>query len=112
RLHYLDWGEAGNPPFVLLHGFSAMARYFDGFAAHARRHFHVYALDQRGHGESDWADSYEPDDMSNDLAEFVDQLGLDRFVLLGHSMGGGVSFRYPADHLERVVRLLILDTPL
>ena len=112
RLHYVDWGEEGNPPMVLLHGFSAQARYWDGFAAHMRDAYHVYALDQRGHGDSDWAAEYGPETMPADLAAFVDALGLDRFTIVGHSMGGGVAFRYAADHPDRVERLIIEDSGL
>ncbi len=89
RLRYVDWGEAGRPPLVLLHGFSAHARYWDGFAAKMRGDFHVYALDQRGHGDSDWAEDYGPAMMPAYLSAFVDQLGLEHFTLVGHSMGGG-----------------------
>lgn len=112
RLNYVDWGEAGRPPIVLLHGFSAQARYWDGFAVHMRDAYHVYALDQRGHGDSDWAGEYPPEAMPADLAAFVDQLGLERFTLVGHSMGGGVAFRYAADHPDRVERLIIEDSAL
>jgi pimeloyl-ACP methyl ester carboxylesterase len=74
--------------------------------------YHVYALDQRGHGDSDWASEYPPEAMPNDLSAFVDQLGLDRFTIVGHSMGGGVAFRYTAEHTERVERLIIEDSAL
>jgi pimeloyl-ACP methyl ester carboxylesterase len=97
---------------VLLHGFSAQARYWDGFAVHLRDAYHVYALDQRGHGDSEWASEYAPDAMPNDLAAFADQLGLERFTIVGHSMGGGVAFRYTAEHPERVERLIIEDSAL
>src|SRR3712207_1259861 len=112
RLSYVDWGEAGHPPMVLLHGFSAQARYWDGFAVHMRDAYHVYALDQRGHGDSDWAGEYPPEAMPSDLAAFVDQRGLERFTIVGHSMGGGVAFRYTADHPDRVERLIIEDSAL
>lgn len=112
RLSYVDWGPADKPPMILLHGFSAQARYWDGFAVHMRDAYHVYALDQRGHGDSDWATEYGPDTMPSDLAAFVDQLGLDRVTLVGHSMGGGVAFRYAADHPERIERLIIEDSSL
>ncbi len=112
RLHYLDWGTEGRPPLVLLHGFSAHARYWDSFAAHMRDGYHVYALDQRGHGDSAWANEYPPESMTSDLAAFVDQLGLKQFMLLGHSMGGGVAFRYAAEHPERVEKLIIVDSAL
>lgn len=112
RLRYVDWGEVGNPPMVLLHGFSAQARYWDGFAVHMRDAYHVYALDQRGHGDSDWATDYGAETMRSDLVVFLDQLNLDRVTLVGHSMGGGVAFRYAADHPDRIERLIIEDSGL
>jgi pimeloyl-ACP methyl ester carboxylesterase len=112
RLHYVDWGEEGRAPLVLLHGFSAQARYWDGFAVHMRDAYHVYALDQRGHGDSEWAEEYPPTSMPDDLAAFADQLGLQRFTIVGHSMGGGVAYCYAAAHPERVERLIIEDSAL
>lgn len=112
RLHYLDWGEAGRTPLVLLHGFSAMAHFWDGFAAKMCADYHVYALDQRGHGDSGWADDYSQEAMVEDLTRFVDQVSPERFLLAGHSMGGGVAFRYAAAHPERLERLIIVDSGL
>ena len=75
-----------------------------------RPHYHVLALDQRGHGESQWADTgYERDRFVEDLAAFVDELGLQRFVLAGLSMGGWHSLLYTPDHQERVERIIIVD---
>src|SRR6478609_2775039 len=51
KLHVVNWGTEGKPPFVLLHGFSSQARYWDGFAVRMREDYHVYAVDQRGHGQ-------------------------------------------------------------
>src|SRR3954451_20770749 len=93
-LHYLDWGPEGLPALVLLHGFSSQAHYWDGFAVKMRDAFHVYALDQRGHGDSEWPASYPPDAMPNDLLAFLDAIGAERATLLGHSMGGGVSMQF------------------
>ncbi len=112
RLRYVDWGEDGKPPMILLHGFPAQARYWDGFAVRMRDDYHVYALDQRGHGDSEWAAEYGLETMPADLAAFVDGLGLGRFTIVGHSMGGGVAFRYAAEHPDRVERLIIEDSGL
>ncbi len=108
-IHFLDWGTDGKPPFVLLHGFSSQAHYWDALSVRVREERHVYAIDQRGHGESDWATDYGPESMPNDLLAVVDHLGLDTFALLGHSMGGGVAMRFAAQHPERVERLIIVD---
>ncbi len=109
NLHYVDWGSEGKPPLVILHGFSQQSRYWDGFAVRMRDDFHVYCLDQRGHGESDWADDYGPDAMPNDLLGFADEIGLEKFTLIGHSMGGAVSMRFTAFHPERLDALVVVD---
>lgn len=112
NLHYVDWGNEAKPPLVVLHGFSQQARYWDGFAARMRDDFHVYCLDQRGHGDSDWAEDYGPDAMPNDLLAFADSLGLETFTLVGHSMGGMVSMRFAAFHPERLKALVVVDAGL
>ena len=55
NFHYLDWGTAGKPPFVLLHGGAQTAHSWDDFAPVVRNDYHIYAFGQRGHGDSDWA---------------------------------------------------------
>lgn len=71
----------------------------------------VVALDQRGHGQSDWSAEYSFELLRDDLAAFVDALGLKRFSLIGHSMGGTVSYLYAEAHCSRLERLVIEDTP-
>ena len=110
RLRYLDWGTAGKMPLVCLHGHTGQAHIWDEFAQAMSPHYHVLALDQRGHGESQWADTgYERDRFVEDLAAFVDELGLQRFALAGLSMGGWHSLLYTPDHQERVERIIIVD---
>ena len=58
RLRVLDWGGSGRPPLLLLHGFTGHAHAWDTLSLALQPHFHVYALDQRGHGDSDPADVY------------------------------------------------------
>ncbi len=110
RLRYLDWGAAGKTPLVCLHGHTGQARIWDEFAEAASPYYHVLAIDQRGHGESQRADTgYARDRFVEDLAAFVDALGLSKFVLAGLSMGGWHSLLYTADHPERVERIIIVD---
>ena len=110
RIRYLDWGTEGLPPMVCLHGHTGQARIWDEFAEAMRGSYHVYALDQRGHGESGYAsDGYARDRFVEDLAAFVDALGLDRFTLAGLSMGGWHSMLYTADHPDRVERIVMVD---
>jgi len=107
-LRYLDWGGDG-PPLVMLHGLSGHARTWDHTAAAVRDRYRVLALDQRGHGDSEWASRYGFALMADDLLGFLDALDLGEVTLVGLSMGGIVSFLFAAGHPERVSRLLVLD---
>ena len=110
RLRYLDWGTAGKMPLVCLHGHTGQAHIWDEFAEAMAPHYHVYSVDQRGHGGSEWTDTgYARDRFVEDLAAFVDSLGLSRFALAGSSMGGWHSLLYTADHPDRVERIIIVD---
>ena len=110
-LHYLDWGPATAPPVVLLHGITGHARVWDHLAERLVPGRRVLALDQRGHGDSDAApdDDYRVATMADDLAAFAGSLGLERFALLGHSMGGRIAIQYAAAHAGRLERLVIVD---
>ena len=111
RLHYLDWGNADRPPMLLLHGGTQTAHSWDFFALAMRPHFHVLALDQRGHGDSDWAPDgdYSLEAHQRDIHGFVQAAGLERFVLIGLSLGGRNSLVYTATHPEGVRALVIVD---
>lgn len=110
-LHYLDWGPADAPPVVLLHGVTGHARVWDHLAERLVPGRRVLALDQRGHGDSDPApdDDYRVGTMADDLAAFAGSLRLERFTLVGHSMGGRIAITYAADHAARLDRLVIVD---
>jgi pimeloyl-ACP methyl ester carboxylesterase len=108
NFHYTDWGGDG-PPLVMLHGLSGHARTWDHTAAALSDRYRVLALDQRGHGDSDWAPQYGISAMARDLLAFLDALQLREVTLMGLSMGGLVSFVFTAAHPERVRRLIILD---
>lgn len=112
RLHYLDYGSAGRPPMLCVHGGAAHAHWFDYTAPGLGTDYHVRALDLRGHGDSAWADppDYSYARYASDLAEVVEKLDLRDFVLIGHSMGGLVSLVYAANHPGRVGRLVVVDS--
>ena len=110
RLRYFDWGAEGRMPLVCLHGHTGQARIWDEFAEAMCSDYHVLTVDQRGHGESEWAATrYARDRFVEDLAALVDELELDRFVLAGLSMGGWNSILYTPDHQDRVERIIIVD---
>jgi pimeloyl-ACP methyl ester carboxylesterase len=111
RLHYLDWGTAGRRPIVFLHGAALNAHTWDVVCLMLRRQYHCYALDQRGHGESAWAEDadYSGDAHRGDIEAFIDHLRLDQFVLVGHSMGGFNAFNYAFHHSRRLAALVLVD---
>jgi esterase len=106
--HYVDWGGSG-APLVMLHGLSGHARTWDHTAAALSDRYHVLALDQRGHGDSDWAPQYGLRPMAEDLLGWLDALDLSEVTLMGLSMGGLVSFVFAAAHPDRVARMVIMD---
>lgn len=112
RLHYLDYGRAGQTPMLCVHGGAAHAHWFDFVAPGFSAAHHVRALDLRGHGDSEWAvpPDYTYERYAADLAEAVERLGLRDFVLIGHSMGGLVSLLYAATYPGRVARLVVVDS--
>jgi len=112
RLSFLEWGTAGRPVLCFLHGGSAHAHWFDLVAPAFADRFHVIALDQRGHGESQWAEppAYATENFAADLLGVIDALGWRRIALIGHSMGGHNAMSFSAWHPDRVSALVIVDS--
>jgi pimeloyl-ACP methyl ester carboxylesterase len=112
RLHFLESGRAGAPALCFLHGGAAHAHWFDKVTPALGDRFHAIALDQRGHGESQWAEppAYGTEDFTADLLELMDRLGWRRMALIGHSMGGHNAMTFSAWHPERVSALVIVDS--
>jgi esterase len=111
RLHYLDWGTAGRLPIVFLHGGGLTAHTWDLVCLALRAEHHCLALDQRGHGDSEWSPEldYAPGAHLRDLEGFIDQLRLERFVLVGQSMGALNAFVYATRHAARLMGLVLID---
>jgi pimeloyl-ACP methyl ester carboxylesterase len=113
RLHMLEWTGDGarEGGLVFLHGGSAHAHWFDAVIGPFAGGHHVVALDQRGHGQSDWPSppAYATEDFVGDLLGVVDALGWRRAVVVGHSMGGHNAMAFAARYPERVRALVIVD---
>ena len=112
RLHFLETGSAGAPGLCFLHGGAAHAHWFDAVTPRFVDRFHVVSLDQRGHGESQWAvpPAYGTEDFASDLLGLMDRLGWARATVVGHSMGGHNAMAFAAWHPERVAALVIVDS--
>jgi pimeloyl-ACP methyl ester carboxylesterase len=112
RLHFLESGRAGAPGICFLHGGAAHAHWFDALTLAFVDRFQVVALDQRGHGESQWVapPAYGTEDFVADLLGLMDTLGWARMTVVGHSMGGHNAMTFAAWHPERVAALVIVDS--
>ena len=110
NLHYLDWGGEAKQPLVLIHGLSGTAHEWDFLAQNICEEVRVYALDQRGHGLSEWAtDGYSLERLVAEIKGFVDALGLGKFALLGHSLGGRNTIGYGGQYPETLSHAIICD---
>jgi pimeloyl-ACP methyl ester carboxylesterase len=111
RLHYVDWGNAGAPPLVLLHGGRDHCRNWDWVAAELRRDWHVIAPDLRGHGDSQWSRSghYSMAGYVYDLAQLVHQQELAPVTIVAHSLGGNIALRYAGIYPEKVEKLVAIE---
>ena len=98
RLHLLEWGDPANPPLLLLHGGNQSAHSWDLVSLHLADRYHIYALDQRGHGDSEWARDaeYGPEQMARDALSLIAEERIAAPIVVGHSMGGMVTMRLTA----------------
>ncbi|HWP67573.1 MAG TPA: alpha/beta hydrolase [Candidatus Limnocylindria bacterium] len=94
RVHFRDWGREGAPPLVIVHGLRDHSHSFDDLARALSDRFRVYALDLRGHGDSETTPYYAFGHFVLDLHNLVRALRLERPVLVGHSMGGEIVGTY------------------
>jgi pimeloyl-ACP methyl ester carboxylesterase len=110
----LAWSERGSgPTLVLCHGFTGSSHDFsehiDALAADRR----VVTVDHRGHGQSTKTktlEGYSVEQLSSDLAAFIEAVGEGPVDLLGHSMGGRMSLHVVLDRPDLVGSLILMDT--
>lgn len=111
RLHYLDWGRHGRPTLIFLHGGCLTAHTWDLVCLALRADFHCLAVDQRGHGDSEWSPvlDYGPDAHVRDIRGLVWQLSLKRPVLIGQSLGGLNAMTYATQAADQVAGIVMVD---
>jgi pimeloyl-ACP methyl ester carboxylesterase len=111
RLHYVDWGNGGKPPLILLHGGQDHCRNWDWVAQRLRHDWHIIAPDLRGHGDSQWSatGSYTMAGYVYDLAQLVDQQRLAPVTIVAHSLGGNIALRYAGVYPEKVKALVSIE---
>ncbi|MEQ8145826.1 alpha/beta hydrolase [Streptomyces sp. OP7] len=108
RLSYLDFGGPGRP-LLALHGHFNEGRTFSRLARALSPDWRVVALDQRGHGFSDRGPDFSREGYVRDAAALIAHFGLERPVVLGHSMGGVNAYQLAARHPDLVGALVVED---
>ncbi|MEN8198368.1 MAG: alpha/beta hydrolase [Pseudomonadota bacterium] len=111
RLHYVDWGNAGAPPLLMVHGGRDHCRNWDWAAQALRDEYHVIAPDLRGHGDSQWmvGGTYTIADYVYDIAQLLHQTRLTPVTIISHSLGGMISLRYAGVYPESVDKLVAIE---
>jgi pimeloyl-ACP methyl ester carboxylesterase len=109
RLAYDDCG-AGEPVLLFVHGWTCDRSFFAPQAEHFARRHRVVSVDLRGHGESDKPHEQYPIAVyADDIAYFIDQLGLGKVVAIGHSMGGLAVVQLAASHPHCVSAIVMVE---
>ncbi len=114
RLAYRVAGNLSNPAMVLLHGLAETSAFFwrpliDQFSDN----YHIIAFDLLGHGDSDHPDDgYEVECQAQLIRRALEQMGISRVVLVGHSLGGMIAARLSIDAPYLVHKLVLYDAPL
>lgn len=112
ELAYHTWGERSRPAIVLLHGFQDHGRSFGRVARALADRYFLVAPDHRGHGMSGWVGDggdYYFYDYVGDVLKMISTLELDRFAMVGHSMGGNIATFSASLLKERVTSMILLE---
>lgn len=111
-LRYTDTG-AGDPPILFIHGWTCNLTNWRGQVPHFAPHHRVVAYDQRGHGESGKPDQdYSIAGFVEDAAWLIEELRLDKPILVGHSMGGSIALNLVRKHPDIASAAVLVDAPL
>lgn len=111
RVHYRDEGPRDAPAVVLVHGFAASLHAWEPWVQRLSPEYRVVSLDLPGHGLTRAPDGYQASGERSVAVvdELTRRLGVERFVLGGNSMGGGVAWNYALTHPDRLRGLVLVD---
>lgn len=109
KLEVLDWGGKGQA-ILFLAGLGNTAHVYDNFAPKFINKFHVYGLSRRGYGTSEQTTTgYTIDTLTKDILSVVDALGIDKVILIGHSIAGDEITTFANHYPDRVLKIIYLD---
>jgi pimeloyl-ACP methyl ester carboxylesterase len=109
RIHYLHWGEAGDPGVVLVHGGLAHARWWEHIAPLLSGH-EIVALDLSGHGDSSPREVHDVRQWAREIVAVAEDAGLERPTVVGHSVGGTPAVAVGVDFPELVRAVITVDS--
>jgi len=109
RINYVEQG-AGEEVLVFVHGYTNAIAYWTKVLELLPEEYHAYALDLRGHGQSGQPGSYQLPEFVEDIYAFTQELGIEKFTYVGHSMGGKIGYQFALDHPD-VLKGLFLVAP-
>lgn len=108
-LQYIEQGDPSGIPMLLLHGLTDSWHSFESVLPHLPASIHAFALTQRGHGDASRPPTgYRYGDFATDLAAFMDAIGLESAVIVGHSMGRAIAQRFAIDQPQRTLGLVLM----
>lgn len=111
KLEYVEQGDSSGTPVVLLHGGLDSWHSFEPVLPYLPESLHVFALTQRGHGDSSRPEKgYRYQAFAADVAAFLDALELKAVFVAGHSMGSSVAQRFAINYPERLLGLALVGT--
>jgi pimeloyl-ACP methyl ester carboxylesterase len=112
RLHVCEWGRAGHPAVLFLHGGAAHARWWDFVLPPLADRYRCVALDLRGHGDSDWAPDgdYSLAAHADDVCAVRAALDLEPCAVVGHSFGGHVALEHARTPGVSLTGLAVIDS--
>ncbi|MFC3050485.1 alpha/beta hydrolase [Kordiimonas pumila] len=111
QMHYLEWGDETGIPLIWSHGYTSSGYELAGVAEGlVKAGYHVYAITYRGHGQTQVRDyNFSLDTIADDIAAMMDKLGIDKAVIGGLSLGGGVTTAFYDHYPERALAIVLED---
>jgi non-heme chloroperoxidase len=112
KISYFETGSSAGVPMILLHGLADSWHIFELLIRYLPKTIHIYAMTQRGHGDSSRPDSgYGTEDFEGDIVMFMDSMNIEKAVILGASSGGFPARSFAINHPERTLALVLLGSP-
>lgn len=109
---YIEMGNPNGKELLLLHGMTDSSRSWSTIVEYFAEDYHLYIPDQRGHGDTDKPDmkAYDRSVFSWDIACFLDEMGIEKIDVMGHSMGSMNAQAFAMDYPERVDQVILEST--